>query len=79
MLSTSIFITRLACCGDRTTRERTLALGVPGITWMKSRMNSVWLWVTTARLEYTPGATSSGSSMLSLGFLPPLSWLMLAR
>ena len=56
------------CCGDITTLLLTLALGMPGMTWMKSITNSAGLCVMTAKLAYTPVAFSSGSSMLSLPF-----------
>ena len=49
-LSLSAANRRLACMGFMMTRERIVALGVPGSIWAKSRMISLGLWEMIAKL-----------------------------
>ena len=70
MLSAKALYKRLAFNGFIITLERTFALGVPGIIWAKSTMNSFGEWVMIARLEYLPSAISSRYSIDSFDCFP---------
>ena len=63
IFSSSARNNRLACSGAKTMRDCTPAFGIPGITRIKSRINSELEWVIIARLAYVPCATSSFNSI----------------